>query len=70
MRDPHKAIGRAKRNADDANVFARNILLPENEFRAEVHKNGNVLRLAQAFRVTTLLIRIRAKELGMGGSGL
>lgn len=70
MCDPNKITSRDKRNAAEANVFARNILLPEKKFREEVNKSGNVLRLAQWFQTTTLLIRIRAKELGIQGSGL
>lgn len=65
MCSSNNLTSRIARNAAPANVFARNILLPEKEFRDEVHKNGDILRLAQLFQVTTLVIRIRAKELGM-----
>jgi len=60
---------RGSRAAAVANVFARGILLPEKRFRQEVRKNGNILRVAKLFQVSTVVVRIRAKELGMKGHG-
>jgi Zn-dependent peptidase ImmA (M78 family) len=51
----------------DANKFARAILMPEKQFKEEVRKDGDVLRLAQLFKTSTIAIRLRAKELGMRG---
>jgi len=65
-------VGNSRHERDNApaNIFARRILLPEEEFRAAVRESGNVVELAEKFKCSTLLIRIRAKELNMTGHGL
>jgi Zn-dependent peptidase ImmA (M78 family) len=54
-----------------ANDFASTILIPENKFR-ELVRSGNreIEELAEIFQVSTLALRIRAKNLGMSGHGL
>jgi Zn-dependent peptidase ImmA (M78 family) len=69
MCDIEEITSRLNRGAAAANVFARGILLPEKDFRAEVRKNGALLHLSKLFKVSTLVLRIRAKELGMSGHG-
>ena len=64
------ATSRRRRDVAEANKFARGILLPEKEFRAKVRKNGKLEHLAKLFKVSSLVLRIRAKELGMKGHGL
>lgn len=54
-----------------ANDFASAILMPEEEFRGEVRSGKRkVEELAKVFQVSTLALRIRAKNLGMSGHGL
>lgn len=54
-----------------ANEFASAILMPENEFREFVKKGvTDIETLASKFKVSTLALRIRAKNLGMTGHGL
>jgi predicted transcriptional regulator len=54
-----------------ANDFACAILMPELEFRDAVRSGKtNVEELAREFKVSTLALRIRAKNLGMSGHGL
>lgn len=54
-----------------ANDFASAILMPEQEFREFVRSEvRKVDELAKEFNVSTLALRIRAKNLGMSGHGL
>ena len=54
-----------------ANEFASAILMLEDEFREKVRSGKtNIEELAQEFGVSTLALRIRAKNLGMSGHGL
>ena len=55
----------------EANAFARAILIPEAELKKLV-RNGttNVLELARIFQVSTLVLRIRASEIGLRGHGV
>lgn len=54
-----------------ANEFASNILMPEQELREYVRKGiVEIDDLAEKFQVSTLALRIRAKNLGMSGHGL
>jgi Zn-dependent peptidase ImmA (M78 family) len=54
-----------------ANSFASELLIPENDFRKMVREGKDKIdELAQEFRVSTLALRIRAKNLGMSGHGL
>jgi Zn-dependent peptidase ImmA (M78 family) len=54
-----------------ANSFASEILMPEVDFRRMVREGKNkVNELSQEFGVSTLALRIRAKNLGMSGHGL
>lgn len=54
-----------------ANEFASAILMPENEFREMVRSGvSQVEKLAKEFKVSTLALRIRAKNLGISGHGL
>lgn len=51
-----------------ANSFAAEILMPEDHFREEVRRTGgDVAELAKRFGVSTLVLRYRAKNLGMRG---
>jgi Zn-dependent peptidase ImmA (M78 family) len=54
-----------------ANIFASEILMPEYEF-AQAIENGitNIEQLAERFGVSSMAIRVRAKELGYAGHGL
>ena len=63
---PHNT--RAERQA---NRFARELLIPKKELRKLVYSGKtNVLELAQHFNVSTLVLRIRAKEIGLRGHGI
>jgi len=54
-----------------ANSFASEILMPEVDFRRMVREGKNKVNdLSQEFGVSTLALRIRAKNLGMSGHGL
>lgn len=54
-----------------ANDFASSILMPEQLLRDKVRSGiRNVEDLAKKFEVSTLALRIRAKNLGMSGHGL
>jgi len=54
-----------------ANDFACAILMPEDTFRDAVRSGKrNIEDLAREFKVSTLALRIRAKNLGMTGHGL
>ncbi len=54
-----------------ANDFASAILMPEDEFREMVRSGvSRVEELAKEFKVSTLALRIRAKNLGISGHGL
>ncbi len=54
-----------------ANLFAGDILMPKNEFLKQI-RNGNseIENLAKHFGVSTLAIRVRAKQLDLQGHGL
>lgn len=53
-----------------ANEFASEILMPEQKFRKLVRSGvRQVEALAKEFKVSTLALRIRAKNLGMSGHG-
>lgn len=54
-----------------ANLFAGNILMPKDEFLHQI-QNGNskIEDLAKYFGVSTLAIRVRAKQLNLQGHGL
>ena len=54
-----------------ANDFASAILMPENEIR-ELVRSGvdDIEKLSEKFEVSTLALRIRAKNLGFTGHGL
>jgi Zn-dependent peptidase ImmA (M78 family) len=55
----------------EANEFAGQILMPEDDFRKLVHQGvTSVDALADKFGVSSLALRIRAKQLGFSGHGL
>lgn len=55
----------------EANDFASAILIPEEEFKTKVRSGiRKIEELAELFQVSTLALRIRAKNLGMSGHGL
>lgn len=54
-----------------ANEFASCILMPEQKFRQLIKDGVNTIEtLASEFQVSTIALRIRAKNLGMSGHGL
>jgi len=54
-----------------ANEFASCILMPEQQFRQSIKDGVNTIeRLASKFEVSSIALRIRAKNLGMSGHGL
>ena len=54
-----------------ANDFASAILMPEDRFREMVRSGESKVEvLAKEFKVSTLALRIRAKNLGISGHGL
>jgi Zn-dependent peptidase ImmA (M78 family) len=54
-----------------ANDFASAILMPESEFRESVRSGiTDIEKLSEKFEVSTLALRIRAKNLGFSGHGL
>lgn len=54
-----------------ANSFAAEILIPEEIFREEISRTGgDVTELAKKFGVSALVLRYRAKNLGMRGHGV
>lgn len=63
--------GEATKEEYQANEFASALLMPESAFRREI-KSGkvDVEELAKFFQVSTLALRLRAKNLGMAGHGL
>jgi len=48
----------------DANKFASELLMPEREFRAFLKTNDSIDDVSDKFQVSTLAIKIRAKQLG------
>lgn len=55
----------------EANQFAGEILMPESDFRRLVRQGiTSVDELAESFAVSSLALRIRAKQLGFSGHGL
>ena len=54
-----------------ANLFAGDILMPKDEFLEQIRKgNSKIENLAKYFGVSTLAIRVRAKQLDLQGHGL
>ncbi|WP_198040729.1 ImmA/IrrE family metallo-endopeptidase [Phaeobacter inhibens] len=54
-----------------ANSFAAEILMPEDQFREEIERTrGNISEIAERFGVSELALRYRAKNLGMRGHGV
>lgn len=54
-----------------ANLFAGDILMPKDEFLEQIRKgNSEIENLAKYFGVSTLAIRVRAKQLDLQGHGL
>lgn len=54
-----------------ANEFASCILMPEQRFRHLINNGVNKIKvLSTEFQVSTIAVRIRAKNLGMSGHGL
>lgn len=63
--------GEANKPEWQANDFASAILMPEDKFREMVRSGvSKVEMLAKEFKVSTLALRIRAKNLGISGHGL
>ncbi len=63
--------GDTTRQELQANSFASEVLMPEHEFRRLVREGTkSIEQLANIFKVSTLALRIRAKNLGMSGHGL
>jgi predicted transcriptional regulator len=55
----------------EANEFAGQILMPEDEFRRLIREGvASVDDLARHFSVSSLALRIRAKQIGLSGHGL
>ncbi|KPZ01417.1 ImmA/IrrE family metallo-endopeptidase [Pseudomonas syringae] len=55
----------------EANRFASELLMPEQTFKEKVRLfAGSIEAIAQYFKVSTLAVRVRAKNLGMKGHGL
>jgi Zn-dependent peptidase ImmA (M78 family) len=55
----------------EANRFASELLMPDSVFREKVKLFlGSIEAIAQYFKVSTLAVRVRAKNLGMTGHGL
>ena len=54
-----------------ANEFAGELLMPEDVFYEQIRQgNKSIERLATHFGVSTLAIRVRARNLGLTGHGL
>lgn len=54
-----------------ANLFAGDILMPKDEFLRQIRDgNSKIENLAEYFGVSTLAIRVRAKQLDLQGHGL
>ena len=54
-----------------ANEFAGELLMPENEFFNQLRLGNNTIEgLAKYFGVSTLAVRVRAKNLSLTGHGL
>ncbi len=63
--------GNSEKSEWQANDFASEILMPENDFRAKIESGINEVEdLAREFQVSTIALRIRVKKLGMTGHGL
>ena len=54
----------------EANEFAAQLLMPEQSFWQAVVKTPEIAELASFFQVSSLAIRVRAKELGYQGHNL
>ncbi|WP_440255268.1 ImmA/IrrE family metallo-endopeptidase [Candidatus Avelusimicrobium sp.] len=55
----------------EANHFAGEILMPAEQFMHHVHSGNNSIQgLAEFFKVSSLAVRVRAKQLGLRGHGL
>jgi Zn-dependent peptidase ImmA (M78 family) len=65
-----RGVGRSTQEWE-ANTFASEILMPEDEFKRLVRDGiDDIDKLAKKFGVSTLALRIRAKELGFQGHDL
>jgi len=55
-----------------ANEFASEILMPESEFAKAIDDDGitSIEELSDRFKVSSMAIRVRAKQLGYAGHGL
>ncbi|MEI8390372.1 MAG: ImmA/IrrE family metallo-endopeptidase [bacterium] len=54
-----------------ANIFAGELLMPEAEFKKQIQSGINTIEeLAAYFDVSTLALRVRAKQLNLSGHGL
>jgi len=54
-----------------ANDFAAKLLMPESEFTSYIEKtSSSVEKIAEHFQVSTMAVRIRAKQLGYEGHNL
>ena len=55
----------------EANSFAGEILMPAEQFMRNINSGNNSIQgLADSFEVSSLAIRVRAKQLGLRGHGL
>lgn len=55
----------------EANNFAGEILMPTEQFLKNINSGNNSIQgLADEFEVSTLAVRVRAKQLGLNGHGL
>lgn len=55
----------------EANEYAANLMMPENEFRTFVQtRSSKINDLADHFDVSAIAVRVRAKKLGYTGHGL
>ncbi len=55
----------------EANNFASDLLMPEEEFRKKINDGTTIINdIAQYFGVSSLAVRYRAKNLGYGGHGV
>lgn len=56
---------------NEANSFAGEILMPTEQFMENIRAgNNSIQELSDAFKVSSLAVRVRAKQLGLRGHGL
>lgn len=56
---------------NEANSFAGEILMPTEQFMENINNGNNSIQgLSDAFQVSSLAVRVRAKQLGLRGHGL